>query len=77
MSENYPGKGLWGWLGRQVGYVRQAARHHPGRHIIWRAEQTQDTTLPDRPDLTLRRTTIDEVIVHGPPRQENQAADRH
>ena len=29
MSENLPGKGLFGWLGRQVGHVKKAVRTQP------------------------------------------------
>ena len=29
MAENLPGKGLFGWLGRQVGHVKKAVRTQP------------------------------------------------
>jgi len=29
MSDNLPGKGVFGWLGRQVGYVKKAVRTKP------------------------------------------------
>ena len=29
MSDNLPGKGLFGWFGRQVGYVKKAVKVKP------------------------------------------------
>ena len=29
MSDNLPGKGLFGWFGRQVGYVKKAVKTKP------------------------------------------------
>ena len=29
MADNLPGKGVFGWLGRQVGYVKKAAKAKP------------------------------------------------
>ncbi len=31
MSDNLPGKGVFGWLGRQVGYVKKAVKTKPTR----------------------------------------------
>jgi hypothetical protein len=60
-----PGKGLLGWLGRQVGYVAKAAKQDVGATVIYRNQQVEEQKLPAKPDLTLRRTTIDEVVRKG------------
>jgi hypothetical protein len=64
-----------GWLGRQLGYLRGAIRVHPASlqpqplatpqppQVVYRKDQVAEAPLPGRPDVTLRRTTIDEVIV--------------
>ena len=70
-----PGKGLFGWLGRQVGYVTRAVRHPIGRHsrvndahtsptTIFRGEKVLEEPMPGNPQITLRRTVIDEAIVN-------------
>jgi hypothetical protein len=64
MSEK-PGKGLMGWLGRQVGHVRSALKKEIGHKRLYRREDVQEQALPDKPKVKLRRTTIDEVIVEG------------
>src|SRR6476620_4681799 len=33
MSDKLPGKGLLGWLGRQVGYVRHAVKTTPSANV--------------------------------------------
>jgi hypothetical protein len=33
MSDKLPGKGLLGWLGRQVGYVRHAVKATPSANV--------------------------------------------
>jgi hypothetical protein len=60
-----PGKGLLGWLGRQVGYVSRAARSEVGATVIYRNQKVEEQKLPAKPNLTLRRTTIDEVVRNG------------
>jgi hypothetical protein len=59
-----PGKGLFGWLGRQIGYVTGAVKHDVSRHprTIYVERKVQEQPLPQQPNITLRRTTIDEVI---------------
>jgi hypothetical protein len=57
------GKGLLGWLGRQVGYVRRAVRTDVGAKRIYRQEKVEEQALPDKPNVKLRRTTVDEVYV--------------
>ena len=71
MSEPLPGQGLLGWLGRQVGYVRKAARSDPAASVVYRKDTVQEAPMPQRPDMKLRRTTIDEVIVQKKPGGEH------
>ncbi len=63
MPKQKPGKGLMGWLGRQIGYVKKAvATPVDSPRVIARRRTMKETAHPRRSDLTLRRTTIDEVI---------------
>jgi hypothetical protein len=57
------GAGFLGWLGRQVGYVKKAVKTDVTQQIVHREEKVEEAKLPDKPDVTLRRTVIDEVIV--------------
>jgi hypothetical protein len=57
-----PGKGLLGWLGRQVGYVKGAARYNPTAKTLYKTKNVEECQLPDDPTIKLRRTTVDEVI---------------
>lgn len=62
MNENeseLPGKGLLGWLGRQVGYVAKAIKTDPA--VVARQETVEEKHDPEHPDLVFRRTTVDEV----------------
>ncbi|HEY8750608.1 MAG TPA: hypothetical protein VIM11_21670 [Tepidisphaeraceae bacterium] len=61
MSDSLPGKGLFGWLGRQVGHVKKAVQTDPS--VKYRTEKVEEVQHPVEPGLKLRRTTIDEVIV--------------
>jgi len=62
-----PGKGIFGWLGRQFGYVSKAAKHDPaGPQTIYRVSSIEEKPLPDDANVRLRRTTIDEIIVANP-----------
>ncbi len=63
---NRPGKGWLGWLGRQVGYISRAARADVGATVVYRNRSVEEKKLPDRPDVVLRRTTIDEVVRQSP-----------
>ena len=54
-----PGKGLFGWLGRQVGYVSKAVRHDP--MLVHRDERSEEKVDPQHPGLVFRRTVTDEV----------------
>jgi hypothetical protein len=58
-QEKLPGKGLLGWLGRQVGYVAKAVQHDPA--VVAEREQIEEKTDPEHPGLVFRRTVRDEV----------------
>ena len=76
MSDTLPGKGLFGWLGRQVGHIRKAVQSDPGGpKIAYRKQKVEETEHPDQPGVRLRRTTIDEVIVQKRLPPSNQVAE--
>ena len=56
MAYQKPGQGLWGWLGRQVGHIKNAVRTDVTKQTIHREQRVEEARLPDRPDVTLRRT---------------------
>ena len=60
---------LLGWLGRQVGHVAKAVRTDVTAPpaVVQRTAQVQEAPHPTAPNVTLRRTTVDEVIVHERP----------
>ncbi|MEM8874831.1 MAG: hypothetical protein AAGD32_11310 [Planctomycetota bacterium] len=51
---------LFRWLGRQVGHVKRAVK--PAEKVVYQREQVEEKDHPDDPNLTLRRTTKDEVV---------------
>lgn len=64
MSDSLPGKGLFGWLGRQVGHVKKAMHVDVAdRKITYRKQEVAEVDHPEQRGVKLRRTTIDEVIV--------------
>ena len=75
MPDQKPGDGLFGWLGRQIGHVKKAvqtdveveadkqSQGDPETQVIYRKDSVQEAPHPENPDLKLRRTVIDEVIV--------------
>jgi len=67
------GVGFFGWLGRQVGYVKKAVRADVTQRIVHREEKVEEAKLPQDPNVTLRRTVIDEVIV----KKKGTKAQRH
>ena len=77
MADKLPGKGLLGWLGRQVGYVTGAAKKDVTKSIVHREQKVEEMKLPDRPDVTLRRTVIDEVIVDKKPENPRMNTNEH
>jgi hypothetical protein len=55
--------GIFGWLGRQVGYVNKAVKTDVAApKIVYRNDTVEEAPHPDDPNLKLRRTVIDEVI---------------
>lgn len=72
-APHLPGKGLLGWLGRQVGYVRKAIGSDvAAQKTIYRKQRTEEKPLPDDPNVKLRRTVIDEVVVDPPSEREKK-----
>lgn len=64
MSDSLPGKGLFGWLGRQVGHIKKAVHTDTAPHeVAYRNEKIEEAEHPEQPGMKLRRTIIDEVIV--------------
>ncbi len=68
---NRPGNGFLGWLGRQVGHVKQAVKTDVSKKpaekksVLYRNDAVEEAPHPQDSKLTLRRTTIDEVIADG------------
>ena len=68
-NSKLPGNGLLGWLGRQFGYVKKAVdtdvMSPPESKTVYRDCTIEEKDLPQDPNVKLRRTVIDEVIVKG------------
>jgi hypothetical protein len=64
--DELPGKGLFGWLGRQVGHIRKAVRGNVGHKKIYENRTIEEAALPQNPNVKLRRTTIDQIVVETP-----------
>lgn len=70
-----------GWLGRQVGFVNKAIKtdvtNNPPRqpNVVYRADNVEEAPHPEQPNMTLRRTTIDEVV-EGRPDAPDPSNDR-
>jgi len=62
MTDTKKTSSLFSWLGRQIGYVSGAIRK-PTPVIAHRETTVQEASPPNQPDVTLRRTVIDEVII--------------
>ena len=72
------GTGFLGWLGRQIGYVRHAVKTDVTQQIVHREEKIEEAKLPDKPNVTLRRTVIDEACqVISQVRPASHALHRH
>jgi hypothetical protein len=50
-----------GWLGRQIGHVKGAVKADVPQ-VVYKKTTVQEASLPDRPNETIRRTVIDEVV---------------
>ncbi len=65
-NNNLPGNGLFGWLGRQIGHVRKAVKTDvtapPASKTVYRECTVEEVRSPTDPNVTLRRTIIDEAI---------------
>ena len=70
MADPLPGKGFWGWLGRQVGYVRAANKTEVTSEKLYEQKHVQEQPHPEDPNVTLRRTTIDEVVRKRPDQKQ-------
>ena len=62
------GKGLMGWLGRQIGYVAKAIKTDVSAKVVYRQQEVRETVHPGDPQLKLRRTVIDEVVKEATPK---------
>src|SRR4051812_37254379 len=51
MSDKLPGKGWFGWLGRQIGYVSKAVRTEPAAMPLAKPSAAQRPE-PDHPEQT-------------------------
>jgi hypothetical protein len=59
---NLPGKGLFGWLGRQVGYVSGAVKAKPGAPAKVRPKPAQaPSPKPAAPKVIYRDDKVEEV----------------
>lgn len=67
MPQPYKSKGFLGWLGRQFGHVKKAidtdVTAAVPTEVVYRNTQVHQQPHPEQPHVTLRRTTVDEVIV--------------
>ncbi len=73
-ESNLPGRGFFGWLGRQFGYVTKAVKNDVGQKRIYRSESFEEQPLPNDPNVTLRRRTVDEVIVRPASSKDREGA---
>ena len=65
MPRKQQGNGFFGWLGRQVGFVKKAVQTDVTKtpKVVYRDGKVEEIPHPQDPNVTLRRTTIDEAIV--------------
>ena len=57
-------KYFFGWLGRQIGYVKKAVKAEvpePPKKV-YQNKTIEEAPHPDDPNITLRRTVIDEAV---------------
>lgn len=64
MPESNKGKSFFGWLGRQVGFVKKAVQTDVTKtpKVVYRDQKTEELPHPADPNVTLRRTIIDEAV---------------
>ena len=74
---NLPGRGFLGWLGRQVGHVAKAVKTEVAAPavaaappaepmVVYRTDTVEQVPHPTDPNVVLRRTVVDEVVVTRP-----------
>jgi len=65
MADADKSPGFFRWLGRQVGYVKKAVQSDVTKtpKVVYRDGKVEEVPHPQDPNVTLRRTTIDEAIV--------------
>jgi len=51
------------WFRLQIEHVRRAIRTPVPAKEVFRHKEVQEQTLPDKPNVTLRRTITDEMII--------------
>lgn len=58
-------KDAFHWLGRQFAHVKEGIDYQPQQdsQILYRKNTIEEQKLPQDPNIILRRTTTDEVIV--------------
>ena len=64
MADNLPGKGVFGWLGRQVGYVRKAVRTKPAalpKPTPVSENKTGPSSAADAPTVVYREGRVEEA----------------
>lgn len=61
-TDEKPGKGFLGWLGRQVGYVKGAVKKDVTTQKLYESKTVEEAPHPGKPNVVLRRTVIDEAI---------------
>ena len=68
MEKKPASKGIGGWLGRQWAHVIKAVKTPVEAKKIYRQEHVEEVPHPTNPNVTLRRTVKDELIVKEEPR---------
>ena len=59
------GKGIFGWLGRQVGFLKKAVQTDVSQaKKVYENKTVEEIPHPDDPNIKLRRTVIDEAIAN-------------
>ena len=63
MADNLPGKGLFGWLGRQVGYVKKAVKAEPTASPLAKPSAPQSPPPPadPAPEVLYRHDEVQEA----------------
>ena len=76
MSEKSPppSDSFFGWLNRQWGYVKKAWNTDvtaENSKTVYRETKVEEAKLPEDPNVTLRRTVVDEVFVAKKPQEKD------